>query len=290
MLKLVNEEEIFPKICVCLDGETAISNRNYLLKSIISYKDKIQKKKGYDSYIDPYKLAYNNFKIPIGVKKEDEEDYELSVWILDKKENFEKSTQWLKEMKKKEKDKKKKEFIDECLEANEFGIHDNFAKKGKCVFRLKIKFCPEKEISIKSLENGDFIDKFTTIQDVLSLFKKINFEGNGVTCNALAFNSKEFSLLGDIKFPILVKDFSEVKKIPFADKLMERMGNPKLEAVTFSFDNSPIGLERISLITRNNIYIVPISFNYKTNKINDLIKKNYLHSFNIIKIFMRKRI
>ena len=186
------------------------------------------------------------------------------------------------------KDKKKLKEINFVYDQHKNALKDNYPEGNIGKFYIKIKLFIHKKLSSTLIENGRFIDEFKDVKEMLSIIKGFNIKVNGHTCNVLAYNSKNYGLIGNIRFPYDLTKVPAIKILPYAKDLIDTMGKPKLVNIGFEFEESPIGLEEITLSFDENNYIVPLSYKYNTDDLDDLVKKNYLQSLKILKIFLRK--
>jgi hypothetical protein len=255
---------------------------------ILNLVDEKNKDKLGFSYIDPLKLslyAVGNFKSD----KKRKIGHEITLQVSDIKKNYEKSLKMLDEVQAKIKDKKKKEEIRFIYDQHKKALRDNYPEERAVKFFFKIELFVYKKLSSNSIEKGSFIDEFKDVQEVLSIFKDFKTNVNGYICNTLAYSSKQYNLIGNIKFPYDLSKIPEIRVLPYADELIKTMGKPKLVRIGFEFEDSPIGLEELSLKFEDNNYIVPLAYKYNTDDLKDLIKRNYLQSLDIPKIFLRRK-
>lgn len=288
MFKLEKEEALYPKICVCVYGETEKSNYSKILKSFFDIISKDDKEKIGITYLNPIKFAFHSYSDDLFYESK-KIGYESKIWISDVKENYKNGISYLeKKSQELKKDKEKVKKIKYILKQQKISQKNNYPKKNICRLFLSTRLYIFKKLPFESIEKGDFIDEFTDIYNLLDIFKKFKIKINGHTCNSLIFDSKKYAILGNFKLPFALYEIPDVKNIPFASELIKQMGEPELELISFKINNSPLGLENIALSVKGNNYIVPIKFNYKTNSLDDLIKKNYLQTINIAKIIMRK--
>jgi len=288
VLQLVKKEPLYPKICTCILGEFNTEDYKNVIELLLfkTLTKKDIKDIGF-SFIDPLKISLHSY----GGKEFDKKKkigYEISIEISDEKKNYKKSIEYLTKLGEITKDIEKNKIIKTITETHKKALSENIPKENKCHFRLDIKLFVYKDMSKESLEKGTFIKEYEMVNKILSVFTKFNIKIHGKTCNELAFDTKNYCLIGEIKLPFDILSIPEVKSIPLVGQLIEKVGKPEIIGISLQIKKSPIGLEYITIMSKKNKYIMPIKFNYITDKIEDILRRNYVQSLEISKIFIRE--
>lgn len=181
-----------------------------------------------------------------------------------------------KEYEKKFRDELKKTKVKAICEAKWGTLKKKKEKKEKIL--LATSLSPSNEY----LSEEDLHKCFPILQKRMDHLRQYGMkEFEAMTCARFGFRLKRFKLVGEFVLPV---------KLSLRPQLVEKLGEPRLEALGIAFEESPLGLENVILIVdeEEDALFVNITSSFKTS-LEGVVKNAFLHGKKISNLFVEEK-
>ena len=135
-------------------------------------------------------------------------------------------------------------------------------------------------LTAKALMNcEDFSKTFPPIQERVAALGQLGIKDfEATSCGEFNFNLKVFSPVGQFSLPT---------DLPLNENLTEKLGKTKLVGFAVSFENSPLGLNKVEMeIEDKEVLSVSLNSSFKSESLENFVHNAYKHLMEIAKLFV----
>lgn len=136
-----------------------------------------------------------------------------------------------------------------------------------------------KKRNFKINESKMILNKYLFLKEIFDLLEKNNIKSEGYICTTFKIDATKFTN-SFIDLPI---------KFPIPNKGKNNLGMPNVYGLKFQFEDSKIGLERLSITELEKMLVIDVKYKYYTNQYSNILKNNYNQANKIINLFIKRK-